>query len=99
MLGRDLGVGVLAGHDDDPSPDRFDEGGVVGPFGAALQALPDDTIGGGTAGHVDLLGVSEDAVHIERRRYVPVPLIYKDFSLFWRDLEASREAVRNEDAY
>lgn len=61
---------------------------LVGPFGAGLQALPDDRLTGG-GGHVDLLGQGDDAVQIERRRYVPLPLIYKDFWLFWRDLEAA----------
>jgi uncharacterized linocin/CFP29 family protein len=63
---------------------------LVGPFGAGLQALPDDRLTGG-GGHVDLLGQSEEAVHIERRRYIPLPLIYKDFWLFWRDLEAAEQ--------
>jgi uncharacterized linocin/CFP29 family protein len=61
---------------------------LAGPFGAGLQALPDDRLAGGE-GHVDLLGQSDGAVQIERRRVVPLPLIYKDFWLFWRDLEAA----------
>lgn len=64
---------------------------LVGPYGAGLQALPDDTVEVDGLGQVDLLGQSDDAVRIERRRYVPLPLIYKDFWLYWRDLEASRQ--------
>ncbi len=64
---------------------------LVGPFGAGLQALPDDRLAGGGGGHIDLLGQGEDAVHIERRRYIPLPLIYKDFWLFWRDIEAAEQ--------
>jgi uncharacterized linocin/CFP29 family protein len=63
---------------------------LVGPFGAGLQALPDDRLTGG-GGHIDLLGQSDDAVRIERRRYIPLPLIYKDFWLFWRDIEAAEQ--------
>jgi uncharacterized linocin/CFP29 family protein len=64
---------------------------LVGPFGAGLQALPDDRLAGGGEGHIDLLGEQEDAVHIERRRYIPLPLLYKDFWLFWRDIEAAEQ--------
>ena len=64
---------------------------LVGPFGAGLQAIPDDRLSGGGGGHIDLLGQNEEAVHIERRRYIPLPLIYKDFWLFWRDIEAAEQ--------
>lgn len=64
---------------------------LVGPFGAGLLALPDDTLGGAGHGHIDLLGQNDDAVHIETRRFLPLPLIYKDFWLHWRDIEASHQ--------
>src|SRR5262249_8269761 len=42
-------------------------------------------------GGVDLLGESDPGiVHGGDRRYLPVPLLYKDFRLHWRDLEAAR---------
>jgi uncharacterized linocin/CFP29 family protein len=65
---------------------------VVGPFGAGIEALPSDTLRGTGMGQVDLLGGEEgDAVGVEARRYLPVPLLYKDFWLPWRDLEASAQ--------
>jgi uncharacterized linocin/CFP29 family protein len=65
---------------------------VVGPFGAGIQALPSDTLSGTGAGQIDLLGNEEgDAIGLEARRYLPVPLLYKDFWLYWRDLEASNQ--------
>lgn len=64
---------------------------LIGPFGPGLQAIPDDTIAGAGAGHIDLLGQADDAVKIERRRFLPLPLIYKDFWLHWRDLEAAKQ--------
>lgn len=65
---------------------------LVGPFGPGVEALPDDTITGGGEGQVDLLGNADgEAVGIQRRRFLPLPLIYKDFWLHWRDLEASRQ--------
>jgi uncharacterized linocin/CFP29 family protein len=63
---------------------------VVGPFGAGVEALPSDTLSGMGIGQIDLLGNEEgDAIGLEARRYLPVPLLYKDFWLHWRDLEAS----------
>src|SRR5919206_1728175 len=65
---------------------------LVGPFGPGVEALPSDTIGGGAGGRIDLLGNQEDeAIAIEARRFLPLPLLYKDFWVHWRDLEASRQ--------
>ena len=63
---------------------------LIGPFGPGLQAIPDDTIAGTGQGHIDLLGQNDDAVRIERRRFLALPLIFKDFWLHWRDLEAAQ---------
>jgi uncharacterized linocin/CFP29 family protein len=65
---------------------------LVGPFGPGVEALPSDTVAGGAAGQIDLLGNDEaQAVAIERRSFLPLPLLYKDFWVHWRDLEASRQ--------
>jgi uncharacterized linocin/CFP29 family protein len=65
---------------------------LVGPFGPGVEALPSDTIGGAGNGQIDLLGNQEDeAIQIEGRRFLPLPLLYKDFWVHWRDLEASRQ--------
>jgi uncharacterized linocin/CFP29 family protein len=65
---------------------------LVGPFGPGLEAVPSDIIGGGGGGQIDLLGNNEDqAIAIEARRFLPLPLLYKDFWVHWRDLEASRQ--------
>jgi uncharacterized linocin/CFP29 family protein len=64
---------------------------LVGPFGAGIEALPNDTLGGAGGGHIDLLGNAEDdALTIQDRRFLPLPLLYKDFWVHWRDLESSR---------
>jgi uncharacterized linocin/CFP29 family protein len=63
---------------------------VVGPFGAGIEALPNDTLGGTGMGQIDLLGNDEgEAIGLEVRHYLPLPLLYKDFWVHWRDLEAS----------
>lgn len=65
---------------------------LVGPFGLGVEALPTDMLAGTTTAQVDLLGEAEgETVSIERRRFVPLPLIYKDFWILGRDLEANRQ--------
>jgi uncharacterized linocin/CFP29 family protein len=65
---------------------------LVGPFGPGVEALPSDTLAGDATGQIDLLGDAEnDAVSVERRRYLPLPLIYKDFWVHWRDLASARQ--------
>jgi uncharacterized linocin/CFP29 family protein len=65
---------------------------LVGPFGAGIEALPNDMLTGASRAHVDLLGNNEeDVLAIDRRSFLPMPVIYKDFWVQWRDLEASRQ--------
>jgi len=64
---------------------------LVGPFGAGVESLPNDILDGAGTGAIDLLGNEEnEALATEHRRFLPVPLLYKDFWLHWRDLEATR---------
>jgi len=64
---------------------------VVGPFGPGVETLPIDIIGGTGVGQVDLLGNEDsEAIGIVERRFLPLPLVYRDFWVHWRDLEASR---------
>jgi uncharacterized linocin/CFP29 family protein len=65
---------------------------LVGPFGPGVDALPSDTLSGTTDGQIDLLGNAEgETLGVDRRHYLPLPLIYKNFWLYWRDLERSRQ--------
>ena len=64
---------------------------VVGPFGAGAEVLPNDTIVGRSMGQVDLLGDAGEAIGIERHQFLPLPLLYKDFWIHWRDLESTRQ--------
>lgn len=64
---------------------------LVGPFGPAIEAVPSDLLTGNARGQVNLFGQSEgSAVEIEHRRFLPLPLIYKDFWVHWRDIESNR---------
>lgn len=63
---------------------------LVGPFGPGVEAVPSDMLTGTATGQIDLLGNAEgETVGVQRRRYLPLPLIYQDFWLHWRDLESS----------
>jgi uncharacterized linocin/CFP29 family protein len=65
---------------------------MVGPFGAGVEVLPVDIVGGGALGQIDLLGNAEgEAIGIQERRFLPLPLLYTDFWVHWRDLEASTQ--------
>ena len=65
---------------------------LAGPFGAGIEALPNDVLEGSGGGQIDLLGNAEgEALRIESRRFLPLPLIYKDFWIHWRDLESTRQ--------
>ena len=49
---------------------------VIGPFGAGVEALPSDPLGGRGMGQIDLLGIEEgDAIGLDARRLLPVPLL------------------------
>lgn len=65
---------------------------LVGPFGLGVEVLPSDALTGTTTGQLDLLGSAEgEVVGVEHRRYHPLPLIYKDFWIHGRSLEANRQ--------
>jgi uncharacterized linocin/CFP29 family protein len=65
---------------------------LVGPFGPGIESLPNDVLDGAGRGAIDLLGNTEgEALSTEHRQFLPVPLLYKDFWLHWRDLEATRQ--------
>ena len=65
---------------------------LVGPFGPGIEALPTDVLVGGGRGQVDLLGTTEgESLTTGARRFLPLPLLYKDFWIHWRDLESSRQ--------
>ncbi len=57
---------------------------LAGPLGAGHQAVPLPTISSSAAGEPDVIQVTD-------RQFLPLPLIYQDFRLAWRDIEASRQ--------
>jgi uncharacterized linocin/CFP29 family protein len=64
---------------------------AFGPLGAGLQDVIFDTFGGIDEAAVDMLGRGEaQAIEPLERRHQNLPMIYKDFVLFWRDIESAR---------
>jgi uncharacterized linocin/CFP29 family protein len=64
---------------------------IYGPLGAGVQTVSYDEYTGVTSGAVDIVGEQETAaVFTDARRFKTIPIIYKDFLLHWRDIEAAR---------
>ncbi len=64
---------------------------LYGPLGAGVQTVPHDEYSGTSPGAVDIVGEQETAaVFTDVRKFKTVPIIYKDFLLHWRDIEAAR---------
>lgn len=62
---------------------------LYGPLGSAVQVIPTDRFPGRERGQVDMVGRHDDPVALAGRVYQKIPLLHKDFVLFWRDLESS----------
>src|SRR5215217_1369525 len=64
---------------------------IYGPLGAGVQTVPYDEFQGVSPGAVDIVGEQETAmVFTDARKFKTIPIIYKDFLLHWRDIEAAR---------
>ena len=65
---------------------------IFGPIGVGVQAVVDEAFAGVGPGLVNLLGEAEgELVQAQQRRLIPLPIIYKDFRLHWRDIETSQQ--------
>jgi uncharacterized linocin/CFP29 family protein len=64
---------------------------IYGPLGAGVQTVPYDEFQGVSPGAVDIVGEQETAmVFTDARKFKTIPILYKDFLLHWRDIEAAR---------
>ncbi len=63
---------------------------LFGPMGPGSQVVPVDLSLPFDTGESNMLGQSDEAVTISSRVYQKMPMLYRDFILFWRDIEASR---------
>lgn len=64
---------------------------LYGPLGAGVQTVALDEFTGVSPGALDIVGEEDTApVFADRRTFKTIPIIYKDFLLHWRDVEAAR---------
>lgn len=64
---------------------------VFGPLGAGLQDIDYNVFGPLDEAKISLLGETDaNPIQPLRRVHEHIPMIYKDFVLFWRDLETAR---------
>jgi uncharacterized linocin/CFP29 family protein len=65
---------------------------IYGPLGAGIQGVPTDRYEDVELAELDQLGEEEgEAFGIGRRSQLPIPILYKDFILHWRDIELARQ--------
>ncbi|MEB3206041.1 MAG: family 1 encapsulin nanocompartment shell protein [Vampirovibrionales bacterium] len=65
---------------------------LFGPLGAGVQSITLDHFESAGPGTLDLLGEADgQPIQSVSRQVLQLPLIYRDFVLNWRDLEASRK--------
>lgn len=65
---------------------------LYGPLGAGVQSIHLDTLDFEENGAIDLFGDSEVCeISAENRKYLPIPMIYKDLIISWRDVETSKQ--------
>lgn len=64
---------------------------VVGPLGAGVQEVPTYVYTGIEPGLIDTIGGDDPTpIRAATRLHPIIPLIYKDFIIYWRDIETSR---------
>ncbi len=63
---------------------------LFGPMGPGVQVVAVDVSSDFETGESDMLGQNDDAVTLSNRIYQKVPMLHRDFIVFWRDIETSR---------
>ncbi|HKZ17356.1 MAG TPA: family 1 encapsulin nanocompartment shell protein [Geobacteraceae bacterium] len=64
---------------------------ILGPLGAGIYSLPYSVFSGKTQAGVDMTGEQEEfVVAADRRVTINLPILYKDFKVVWRDVEADQ---------
>lgn len=64
---------------------------ILGPLGSGVYSLPYSVFSGKTQAGVDMTGEKEEfVVAADRRVTINLPILYKDFKIVWRDVEADQ---------
>ncbi|SCY02111.1 family 1 encapsulin nanocompartment shell protein [Alkaliphilus peptidifermentans] len=65
---------------------------IYGPLGSGVQSIAFDQINYQEKGEIDLFGDEESyEISPENRKFVALPMIYKDLIISWRDVEYSKQ--------
>lgn len=64
---------------------------VLGPLGSGVYSIPYSIFSAKSPAGIDMVGEQEDfIVAADRRETINLPILYKDFKIMWRDVEADR---------
>lgn len=65
---------------------------IYGPLGAGVQSIAVDDFGQIDQGDLDFFGDGESGeVKTQSRKFVQMPMVYKDLTISWRDIENSKQ--------
>ncbi|HAK75154.1 MAG TPA: bacteriocin [Sporomusaceae bacterium] len=64
---------------------------VLGPLGSGVYSIPYSIFSGKSPAGIDMVGETDEyVVEATKRATVNLPILYKDFKIMWRDVEADR---------
>ncbi|VBB09423.1 encapsulating protein for peroxidase [Lucifera butyrica] len=64
---------------------------VLGPLGSGVYSMPYSVFSAKNATGIDMLGETDEyVVEASSRATINLPMLYKDFKIMWRDVEADR---------
>ncbi len=64
---------------------------VLGPLGPGVYSMPHAVFTGSKSAGIDMIAdEASQAIEATRRAVVHLPILYRDFKIFWRDVEADR---------
>lgn len=63
---------------------------IYGPLGSGVQSVTNDIFDESLTGNISLRGESSELAQPSRRVNLTIPILYKDFVLYWRDLEQAK---------
>jgi uncharacterized linocin/CFP29 family protein len=63
---------------------------IYGPLGQGVQSIVNDIFEDMNKGSLSYHGEDKDMSTVTKRVHLTIPLLYKDFGLFWRDIEQAK---------
>lgn len=63
---------------------------IYGPLGQGIQSVVNDIVDETGHGSLSIHGKELDVSSVTKRVHLTIPLLYKDFELYWRDIEQAK---------